>query len=38
MPRILISKSNPDTECKILGHTLNYPFGFAPCAMNMLAH
>lgn len=38
IPRVLISVSNPDTSCKILGKKCQYPFGFAPTAMNQLAN
>jgi isopentenyl diphosphate isomerase/L-lactate dehydrogenase-like FMN-dependent dehydrogenase len=38
VPRVLKSSSNPDTSCSILGKKCNYPFGFAPTAMNQLAN
>lgn len=38
IPRVLISSSNPDTSCTILGRKCRYPFGFAPTAMNQLAN
>jgi isopentenyl diphosphate isomerase/L-lactate dehydrogenase-like FMN-dependent dehydrogenase len=38
IPRVLVSSSNPDMSCKILGRKCNYPFGFAPTAMNQIAN
>lgn len=38
IPRILISTAKTDLSSKIWGRKFNLPFGFAPWAMNVIAH
>jgi len=37
-PRVLVNMSALNTKTKILGHTVNVPFGIAPMAMQKLLH
>lgn len=37
-PRMLVSLSNMDTSCTIMGHRLTMPLGISPSAMQKMAH